>query len=264
MLLFYTRGISLFLLILVIICLLTTPVRANDRQKSDQLVIRGLKLLKENQPEEAKNLLDKAVEADQTNDKAYKALGDYYSKVGNIKEAIEYYDRSIDLGGDSHSLNFQIALIYFENDDYKKSAIRLKRLKKLEKFQHNAQYWYLLGESYRKQEKFEEAKSALERAVGIRDDYARANFALGELYFNNKKFYKAKECFQSVLESSETDEKMKDKAEQYLIKINNILNKGNLWTLLIPIVVLTIILLAYQYLRKQKLKSPPEEEEFYG
>ncbi len=232
-----------------------------DRQLSDRLLITGLRQLKEDKLEDAKTSFMKAKDADPTNDRVYKALGDYFFKMKNYDRAVENYDKAIDMGGDSRELNFKAALVHFDSGDYKKALVRLDRLKDDEVYQHDANFWFLMGKAYKNLGNSAKAEEYLKKAVGIDENLVDAHIMLGDIYLEQERYLKAKSEYQKALQSKNVDEDTKDLIQERLLKISNALNETNLWRLLIPVGVLAVILPAYVYLRKERMDNPEDEDE---
>ncbi len=88
------------------------------------------------------------------------------------------YDSS--KGGDKAAEQYNHAVKMLESNNYKKAEKALKKAVRYEK--GNADYWNLLGFSLRKQEKFNKAKNAYDKALRIDKNHLGANEYLGELY----------------------------------------------------------------------------------
>jgi tetratricopeptide (TPR) repeat protein len=64
---------------------------------------------------------------------------------------------------------------------------------------HTPNVWLNLGASYIDKGELLKAKAALERALGLKPDYASAFFHLGQLYDKQANNEKARGCFERVI-----------------------------------------------------------------
>ena len=85
----------------------------------------------------------------------------------------------------------------------------------------DAKTFYLLGKFYEAASETELATNNYQKALELKPNYDYASFALGEIYFNNKKYVEAKNYFETTLKYAPTN----PDAQKYLDKIGKLLIK---------------------------------------
>jgi protein O-GlcNAc transferase len=97
-------------------------------------------------------------------------------REGKLLEAAAHYERVLTLEPSHEQALFLSAAIALETGRADEGKRRLEQL--IERFPHNAVYWTNLGEAYRRGASYEQAATALARAVTLKPDLAPAHFNL--------------------------------------------------------------------------------------
>jgi len=135
-----------------------TELLLNDEHEDSNFYL-GLVYNDERQIEKAINQIQKVVQINPNNGKAYEWLGYLYKEDNQLKPAIEHYKKAAEL--DSKDSRYSLAKIYFENEEYDETINQLKILIELEP--DNEEYLDLIVDSYQAQNNFIEARIILKK-----------------------------------------------------------------------------------------------------
>lgn len=262
---FRNRFTNFMLILVLFLFTVSYPALAYNRQESDRLTTLGLKALKRGDNIKAERFLTSAVKEDHTNDRAHAAMGDYYYLSGKYDEAVEEFKKAIKMGADSHQLTLKIGKARYLNKQYKQAIVHLKKLERI--YQRNPKVFILLGDSYRQVKDFRNSEKKLNKAIMLDANDMKAHLFLGELYLENNMLRKAHAEFKIVRDLPATSQGLKEEMDVKISRIDNTLQEGKLWRLVIPVVVIMIIIPSFLVLKKHKREHPEdieEEEEFDG
>jgi arylsulfatase A-like enzyme/Tfp pilus assembly protein PilF len=155
---------------------------------------------------EGKELLESVISEKKDMDMAYLRLAIIYNNEGNVRKALEVLNLGLENIPSSYYIysNYNRLLVNARMYD---EVIRLFNEKSFPEIDIDPEIWNYLGVAYLKKENFEKAIEALERAITLDSNYARAFFNLGEAYFNlsikNKDqiiFKKSFDIFKTAIE----------------------------------------------------------------
>jgi len=149
---------------------------------------------------------------------AYYQLGQIYMKRKNWKNAIQYFNKDLQLSGTRNPqqiYNWLALCHYFlaqydEAEDEWKKALNIKE---------NAAILLNLGLAYRHRSKFILAKDSIKKATQLKPRFAQAHFELAQLYIWENKKGKAKQHFKNAILYSPSSTFAKQ-SKEYLEKIN--------------------------------------------
>jgi tetratricopeptide (TPR) repeat protein len=258
-----TRNFLHTALLLVIVIFFPAAVYAQNEAESDRFVLKGVKALKENKPEQAMQYFNSAAEADKTNARAYSGMAECQIMLNNPPKALENFDKALQNGADANDINFRIAKVKFSVGDH---AGVIAVLEKIEgKNRENPEYLYLLGESYRKSGNAKSAEEKLTQAAAKDPNSSLIRMSLGRIYLDKGLSLKAKEHF-TLARDIAANENIRNEADNMIAQLESVRQIGQLWQLAIPALVILITIPSYLFLKKQKADHPdePEEEEFTG
>ena len=169
--------------------------------KSDLLLKQGLYV-------DVIPFLSTAVEQADRNDKARMSyiLAQVYEKTGQYAEAYKWYEECLDKNP-LHELEFNAMLSQarcYQGNDI--DSLK-KKLEKLIKKQSNAEYldqiYYTIGELYQRNGNEELAikfyNKAIDESVRAGIDKAKAQVALGEIYYSKENFLKAQPLYSEAI-----------------------------------------------------------------
>lgn len=172
------------------------------------VLVKSDLLLKQDYYEDAIPFLITAVEQSPRKDKARMSyiLAQVYEKAGQYNEAYEWYDKCLSQNP-LHELEFNAMLSQarcYQGDDI---ASLKDDLEKLIKKQSNAEYldqiYYTIGELYQRNGNEELAVKFYEKAIdeSVRNgiDKAKAQVALGEIYYSKENYLKAQPLYSEAM-----------------------------------------------------------------
>ena len=172
------------------------------------VLVKSDLLLKQGLYEEAIPFLSTAVEQADRKDKARMSyiLAQVYEKAGNYAEAYKWYETCLDKNP-LHELEFNAMLSQarcYQGDDIESLK---KKLEKLIKKQSNSEYldqiYYTIGELYQRNGNEELAVKFYEKAIdeSVRNgiDKAKAQVALGEIYYAKENYLKAQPLYSEAM-----------------------------------------------------------------
>jgi Uncharacterized membrane protein (homolog of Drosophila rhomboid) len=146
--------------------------------------------------EEARGLLEKAVNLNPKAAEARALLSLVYYNEGNEQQGKEEFDRAVNLDKDQPNLYFNLGNYFFSNKRYSESEDMFKRFVEI---QPKAYEGYLnLGVAQNLQGKYDEAEPNLKKAVEIKPGDFLANADLGYLYTDKGDYPKAKVYLQKA------------------------------------------------------------------
>lgn len=133
--------------------------------------------------------------------KAFSVSGDLLYYSNRKKEALEKYEKTIQLDDNVYLVWEQIMYIYAEEKDYKQLEIVAEEV--LDIFPNQATAYYFNGLALTKQEKYRPAISILDQALLMSGNNLRLQFdvlsLLGDLYYVTKDFKKSDDAYQKAL-----------------------------------------------------------------
>ena len=172
------------------------------------VLVKSDLLLKQKLYEEAIPFLSTAVEQADKKDKARMSyiLAQVYEKIGNYSQAYKWYEECLDKNP-LHELEFNAMLSQarcYQGDDI--SSLK-EKLEKLIKKQSNSEYldqiYYTIGELYQRNGNEELAVKFYEKAIdeSVRNgiDKAKAQVALGEIYYSKENYLKAQPLYSEAM-----------------------------------------------------------------
>ena len=172
------------------------------------VLVKSDLLLKQGLYEDAIPFLSTAVEQADKKDKARMSyiLAQVYEKAGNYAEAYKWYEECLDRNP-LHELEFNAMLSQarcYQGNDIESLK---KKLEKLIKKQSNSEYldqiYYTIGELYQRNGNEELAVKFYEKAIdeSVRNgiDKAKAQVALGEIYYSKENYLKAQPLYSEAM-----------------------------------------------------------------
>ncbi|MDJ0690559.1 MAG: tetratricopeptide repeat protein [Xenococcaceae cyanobacterium MO_188.B32] len=124
----------------------------------------------------------------------YKSLGDALAKQEKFGEAIDAYQKVLELESKNSSIYRAIGHCYNQTNNYREAITNYKKAIALEANQP-AWVYKNLGNALAKQKQLDEAISNYEKAVEIESENALAYVGLGHLYLQNRQPDKAFDCY---------------------------------------------------------------------
>ncbi len=172
------------------------------------VLVKSDLLLKQGHYEDAIPFLLTAVEQADRNDKARMSyiLAQVYEKKGDYAEAYKWYEECLD-NNPLHELEFNAMLSQARCYQGKDIDSLKEKLEKLIKKQSNSEYldqiYYTIGELYQRNGNEELAVKFYEKAINesVREgiDKAKAQVALGEIYYSKENYLKAQPLYSEAI-----------------------------------------------------------------
>jgi len=138
-------------------------------------------------------------------------LGDTYRKMGNYNEALKYYMKAYTIDNNNPYVLSGLGFTYFEKGDYKTSSIYWEKLFNLRKDklqQSDIKILTNLGNSYRKQKRFNDAFKFFYQALKIEEDNFYALYGIADCYRGLKDYRKAIIYWKKILEKDPENKKI--------------------------------------------------------
>ena len=160
----------------------------------------------------------KCIELDRNFKFAYHQLGQIYMRRKNWRNAIQYFNKDLQLSGtrDPQQIYNWLALCHYFLAEYDQAEDEWKKALNIKE---NAAILLNLGLAYRHRSKFKLAKDSIKKATQLKPSFAQAHFELAQLFIRENKKEKAKEHFKNAILYSPSSVFAKQSRE-YLEKIN--------------------------------------------
>jgi tetratricopeptide (TPR) repeat protein len=125
------------------------------------------------------NLLIHEINSDNTNHLGYFLRGIYFANIGNRKDAMLSFDKSIIENYRFIDAYIEKAILLYENNEFKKSIKLLEKGIEIDKFQADLYYW--IGRNSEKLKNIDESIYAYEQTLALVPEFANAKFRLDSL-----------------------------------------------------------------------------------
>ena len=135
-------------------------------------------------------LLEESIRVDATNSHTFILLGYAYSEKGRLQEAINCFNKSIELNPNNEEAYLQLGNLYLSMQD--SSSIKFYK-EVLNINSENRLAWYNLGLSYHMNGELSKSQDAYHKIIefGIKDQsYINANYNLAQMFMQDLKDYK--------------------------------------------------------------------------
>ncbi len=145
----------------------------------DALLLKGKAYYKIGEKEKAQMIWADLFRRDPSYKPVLFSLGEYYFKMKNFEESEKYYRKVLDLDTLNQESKLAIARIDIEKGLYEEGLSLLKEIERLNPL--NPNLYFLYGEYYFKQKKFELAKENYIRSKNLDPDQAEVHARLAQL-----------------------------------------------------------------------------------
>ncbi len=149
--------------------------------------------------DEARALLEEALELEPENVRALALLGPVYGRAGKLALAETTLEKASALGETSPELRKNLALVYVQQGKIE-AAVGVLR-KATEEAPDDSSLWFSLGNAYLRARKGTLAALAFEKALALRSDWPEATFNLALAYQSGGQPKKAADAFRRFLSS---------------------------------------------------------------
>jgi tetratricopeptide (TPR) repeat protein len=142
-------------------------------------------------------LFSHANDVTQNNYVAYNSLGDAYGRLGRLSQAIEVFDRAIEISPGYDEARYNLGVAYAKMDRWPEAIEAYERVLKI-----NPDYieaYNNLGVAYGKIGRVTEAIEFYQHAIKLKPDYAEAYYNLGRLFGNNGRTDEAIDAYKQAI-----------------------------------------------------------------
>lgn len=119
----------------------------------------------------------------------YYNLGVIHYNNKEFKEAIDCFNKAIELNPDSSETYYKLGSTYYEMQEFDEAINFLEMAIELNPDSSKAHYG--LGSTHYEKQEFYEAINCLEEAIKLNSNYPEAYYKLGSIYYDNGKFDEA-------------------------------------------------------------------------
>ena len=164
---------------------------------ADKQFVKGNKLYKQQQYEEAAGAFEEAIKLNSENWGYFFNLGLSYKNTKNLEKALAAFQKAIELNPESFSCNVETGEALAKMGKHEEAKAFYK--KAIDQNPEEPDVYYNYGVVLINLGKSEEALKALEKAVELKDDYADALYQLGTLYVGQNRVNDAIHSFERFL-----------------------------------------------------------------
>jgi tetratricopeptide (TPR) repeat protein/glycosyltransferase involved in cell wall biosynthesis len=147
---------------------------------------------------EAIECYQKVIELDPDNSKAYNNLGLVYYAQKQLSEALECYQKALQLNPDYVKAYNNLGIIYYEQGQFQQAKECYKKAIELEP--NNVKAYNNLGNIYKELERFSEAVECYRKALSLEPNYPKAYSNMGVTYQEQRLFPEAMENLRKAIE----------------------------------------------------------------
>jgi len=170
--------------------------KADDEPKPEALFTEGRNALFQGKYQEAIELLNKAVAADDSKTGYRLHLARAYRYAGKTKEAAEQLEKILKTAADHVEAGQALGEIYSADERWK-DVVRV--LEPLLKYRHDYPTYHMLAEAEYNLDDHEKARKHYEEAVKLNPESAADHYQLGNIYLSGNFFALAAESYQAAL-----------------------------------------------------------------
>jgi len=147
--------------------------------------------------DQAKELLVKAVEIQPKNITAIHNLGTCYKELGKLDEAKKYYNQVLEINSNHTNANYNLGIIFHELKDLKKAKSYLKKTVEIQK--NFGLAFFSLGNIHAELKEYNDAVSCYQKTIEINPEIVGAHNNLGLVYRSLNDFENAVKSYQSAI-----------------------------------------------------------------
>jgi tetratricopeptide (TPR) repeat protein len=177
-----------------------TLLTANKLKPDDSitLIYTGKVLLKLDDVATAKKYLETALGQGIDSPELYGALGDMHRALGENQQALEAYQKAIELGPDKPEGYTGLGHLYYNNKKYEMAAGQFEEA--LKYAPESGDLWYNAGMSYLGKDDLNKAAECMYRSLSYQPNNPETFNALGTVFMKANQFELAEKSFQKALE----------------------------------------------------------------
>lgn len=174
----------------------------SEKENITYVFYYGLILANERKYRDAINFFEKALAADKNHYDSNFNIAGCYQGLLIFDKAIEYYENCSKINTNKFEPYHQIGICYKQLRKYEDS---ISNLKKALKISVNAKSFYMLGNVYRENGQFEEAKRSFEKSIDINKEFTQSKLSLANLEIDYENYERAGRMLDEIIQSNESE-----------------------------------------------------------
>ena len=174
----------------------------SEKENITYIFYYGLILANERKYRDAINFFEKALAADKSHYDSNFNIAGCYQGLLIFDKAIEYYENCSKINTNKFEPYHQIGICYKQLRKYEDS---ISNLKKALKISVNAKSFYMLGNVYRENGQFEEAKRSFEKSIDINKEFTQSKLSLANLEIDYENYERAGRMLDEIIKSNESE-----------------------------------------------------------
>jgi len=174
----------------------------SEKENITYIFYYGLILANERKYRDAINFFEKALAADKNHYDSNFNIAGCYQGLLIFDKAIEYYKNCSKINTNKFEPYHQIGICYKQLRKYEDS---ISNLKKALKISVNAKSFYMLGNVYRENGQFEEAKRSFEKSIDINKEFTQSKLSLANLEIDYENYERAGRMLDEIIQSHESE-----------------------------------------------------------
>ncbi len=174
----------------------------SEKENITYIFYYGLILANERKYRDAINFFEKALAADKSHYDTNFNIAGCYQGLLIFDKAIEYYENCSKINTNKFEPYHQIGICYKQLRKYEDS---ISNLKKALKISVNAKSFYILGNVYRENGQFEEAKRSFEKSIDINKEFTQSKLSLANLEIDYENYERAGRMLDEIIKSNESE-----------------------------------------------------------
>ena len=174
----------------------------SEKENITYIFYYGLILANERKYRDAINFFEKALAADKSHYDSNFNIAGCYQGLLIFDKAIEYYENCSKINTSKFEPYHQIGICYKQLRKYEDS---ISNLKKALKISVNAKSFYMLGNVYRENGQFEEAKRSFEKSIDINKEFTQSKLSLANLEIDYENYERAGRMLDEIIKSNESE-----------------------------------------------------------
>ena len=174
----------------------------SEKENITYIFYYGLILANERKYRDAINFFEKALAADKSHYDSNFNIAGCYQGLLIFDKAIEYYENCSKINTNKFEPYHQIGICYKQLRKYEDS---ISNLKKALKISVNAKSFYILGNVYRENGQFEEAKRSFEKSIDINKEFTQSKLSLANLQIDYENYERAERMLDEIIKSNESE-----------------------------------------------------------
>ena len=174
----------------------------SEKENITYIFYYGLILANERKYRDAINFFEKVLAADKSHYDSNFNIAGCYQGLLIFDKAIEYYENCSKINTNKFEPYHQIGICYKQLRKYEDS---ISNLKKALKISVNAKSFYMLGNVYRENGQFEEAKRSFEKSIDINKEFTQSKLSLANLEIDYENYERAGRMLDEIIKSNESE-----------------------------------------------------------